>query len=601
MPRQGYTGPLGDRKRYLVPDVTRYRRGGIGVVFEAQITRDRPDSDPVKVGIKMLTGIDENRFAKLLDRSEKLCAVTHPNLARHLECFIGPVPTNDDVDEDESDQFFAAHEWVDGESLRERLGNADPRDVLNWGSQIAGALDHLHAAPGGGFAHRDVHARNIIIRSDNIAVLIDYDTILWGEADDTNVASLTSLGARASEPGLSGAQAEDVKGLAATMLRAFARDEDSALRLAELQNVATSNLQGVAKDPIGAISGLVQILHSPEVSASSLVRNVEDRFERQPPRFRTPSRSRVIGALAALAVAVVLVAGVAYWSTERSERSATRAVRETVTRSDLPTAVQVASILPNARVDQRSVAMTRGGSTDRAYQVSHPPDCWNSSWDNAVQASSGREASYFGRESELLPYSISVTVYQFETEQAARKTENFFATFSKKCDGKRSNQPHGTPTTYQSLQLPQGFRGTRSWSDETPEIRNLDIVSLQGRHLVSVYINSDDVEPSEKEVLRLARLARESVGRKFRTLEYVQGEQHAPMNIRTSNDLDRLKGAPKSFKSYLSRLLDDSRSCGEVRLGVDVIRMDGYARGRLHTGGPDNVGGCNLSLDPPMS
>ena len=122
MPRHGYTGPAADRRRYFVPDVTRYRRGGIGVVFEAEvIAQHKVRGSGLKIGLKMLTGVDESRFTKLVERSGKLRAIDHPHLAQHLECFIGPTPTDEPADEDECDQFFAAHEWVDGASLSERI------------------------------------------------------------------------------------------------------------------------------------------------------------------------------------------------------------------------------------------------------------------------------------------------------------------------------------------------------------------------------------------------------------------------------------------------------------------------------------------------
>ena len=98
MTRNGYTGPPADRRRYFVPDVTKYRRGGNRVVFEAEMNaQHKIAGSGGRIGLKMLTGVDESRFAKLVERSEKLRAIDHPHIAQHLECFIGPTPTDEPV------------------------------------------------------------------------------------------------------------------------------------------------------------------------------------------------------------------------------------------------------------------------------------------------------------------------------------------------------------------------------------------------------------------------------------------------------------------------------------------------------------------------
>lgn len=305
--RSGWTGPAEDRQRYFVPDVTRYRRGGVGVVFEAERrTMAATHAAPLKVGLKMLTGIDEDRFGKLLERSAVLRTIDHRHLASHLECFLGPAPTDESLDEDEYDQFFAAHQWVDGVSLKDKLADARPRDVLNWGRQVGEAIDYLHNFPGGGFAHRDVHARNIVITPDAEAVLIDYDTILWGDVQDTNVAGLSSLGVGDREPGLAGAQAEDIKALAGTLLRAFARDDEGRLDLGELREAVEANLEGFAKDPKGVTEELTNCLRKPTGSPIALVNATERRFERRAARVRVPARKSVIRLVVLVAAAALL-------------------------------------------------------------------------------------------------------------------------------------------------------------------------------------------------------------------------------------------------------------------------------------------------------
>ena len=139
----------------------------------------------------------------------------------------------------------------------------NPRELLGWCAQIATALEFLHSCPDGGFAHRDVHARNIIIRPDDTACLIDFDTILWGDAADSNIINLSNLTPGPNQPGLGGAKQGDVRSLGLTLLRAFARDVDSSLDLPALTEAAVASLRPYARGSPGRSSLLSRVVGGP--------------------------------------------------------------------------------------------------------------------------------------------------------------------------------------------------------------------------------------------------------------------------------------------------------------------------------------------------
>src|ERR1700722_5081682 len=161
-----WTGPPCDERAYRIDDPRRYRRGGLGVVFEAVICSEAHGATLMgaPVGLKQLTGIDDERWQKLQERSARLAQVEHPGLSRHLGVFVGPRPWRDgrEPDDDDDPQRYIVHLWVDGRPLADAL-HADPRTIVGWLRQVADGLDHLHTHRSGPFAHRDLHPPNIIV------------------------------------------------------------------------------------------------------------------------------------------------------------------------------------------------------------------------------------------------------------------------------------------------------------------------------------------------------------------------------------------------------------------------------------------------------
>jgi hypothetical protein len=130
----GWTGPSEDRRAYRVDNRRAWRRGGLGVVYKAVLETDRlsPPGRGGLVALKLLTGVDEERFAKLRERSPRLAEVKHAGLATHLEVFVGPPVSSELLDETESDQWFSANVWVEGPLPRHSSSNGGGRSRMRW-------------------------------------------------------------------------------------------------------------------------------------------------------------------------------------------------------------------------------------------------------------------------------------------------------------------------------------------------------------------------------------------------------------------------------------------------------------------------------------
>src|SRR2546430_8145695 len=127
--------------------------GGMGEVYLAQDTKlDR------KVALKVLPAdlaANHDRMRRFVQEAKAASALNHPNIITIYE-----------IDETESGHFIAT-EFIDGETLRERIRKASikPGEVIDVAVQIAGALSAAHAA---GIVHRDVKPGNVMIRTDGI-------------------------------------------------------------------------------------------------------------------------------------------------------------------------------------------------------------------------------------------------------------------------------------------------------------------------------------------------------------------------------------------------------------------------------------------------
>ena len=135
--------------------------GGMGEVYLAHDTKlDR------KVALKVLAaGVvadnNDDRVRRFVQEAKAASALNHPNILTIYE-----------IDEIDSEQFIAT-EFVDGETLRDRIRNAplQPGEAVDVGIQIASALSATHSV---GIVHRDIKPENIMLRRDGIVKILDF-------------------------------------------------------------------------------------------------------------------------------------------------------------------------------------------------------------------------------------------------------------------------------------------------------------------------------------------------------------------------------------------------------------------------------------------
>jgi serine/threonine protein kinase/TolB-like protein/Flp pilus assembly protein TadD len=133
--------------------------GGMGEVYLAQDTKlDR------KVALKILpaeVAADRGRMNRFVQEAKAASALNHPNII-----------TIHEIEQIDSVNFIAT-EFIDGETLRQRMGSAPLKlgEVLDVAVQIAGGLSAAHAA---GIVHRDIKPENIMLRRDGIVKVLDF-------------------------------------------------------------------------------------------------------------------------------------------------------------------------------------------------------------------------------------------------------------------------------------------------------------------------------------------------------------------------------------------------------------------------------------------
>src|SRR2546425_1935798 len=140
--------------------------GGMGELYLAQDTKlDR------RVALKILpadVAAHPDRMKRFVQEAKAASALNHPNIITIYEFDEwGSSPTV------REGVHFIATEFIDGETLRERMQNAPMKlgDVLDVAAQIASALAAAHAA---NIVHRDIKPENIMLRRDGIVKVLDF-------------------------------------------------------------------------------------------------------------------------------------------------------------------------------------------------------------------------------------------------------------------------------------------------------------------------------------------------------------------------------------------------------------------------------------------
>jgi len=134
-------------------------RGGMGVVYKAEDTKLKRT-----IAIKFLSPDllgDPDHRTRFLREAQTASALNHPHIC-----------TIHEVGEEEGKPYIAM-EYVAGLSLgnlaRSKL--MPTADILRYGVQIAGALEHAH---GRGIIHRDLKTANVMITQESGAKLLDF-------------------------------------------------------------------------------------------------------------------------------------------------------------------------------------------------------------------------------------------------------------------------------------------------------------------------------------------------------------------------------------------------------------------------------------------
>jgi serine/threonine protein kinase len=165
---------------------------GIGGMGEVYLAKDEKLNR--RIALKLLpTDYTRNqaRLRRFEQEAQAASALNHPNILTIHE--IGQV----------DDQQFIATEFVEGETLRERLKRRGLTltETLDVTTQVAGALTAAHKA---GIVHRDVKPENIMLRPDGYVKVLDFGLAKLTEqqestsrartVDDVNISSGLLMG-----------------------------------------------------------------------------------------------------------------------------------------------------------------------------------------------------------------------------------------------------------------------------------------------------------------------------------------------------------------------------------------------------------------------
>ena len=152
--------------------------GGMGEVYLAQDTKlDR------KVALKILpaeVATDRSRMSRFVQEAKAVSALNHPNIITIYE-----------IDATDSAHLIAT-EFIDGETLRQRMANASMplSEAIDVTIQIATALNGAHQA---GIIHRDIKPENVMVRADGLVKVLDFGLAKLTKAETSDPDAATRI------------------------------------------------------------------------------------------------------------------------------------------------------------------------------------------------------------------------------------------------------------------------------------------------------------------------------------------------------------------------------------------------------------------------
>ncbi len=160
-------------------------KGGMGEVYLAQDTNLGR-----KVALKLLPPAftrDQERLRRFKREARSASALNHPNILTIYE--VGII----------GDTHFIATEFIDGQTLRERLRGARLKlsEALDLAIQTTNALSAAHAA---GIVHRDIKPENVMVRRDGIVKVLDFGLAKLSEPPLVEQATVTDSGSGNKAP-----------------------------------------------------------------------------------------------------------------------------------------------------------------------------------------------------------------------------------------------------------------------------------------------------------------------------------------------------------------------------------------------------------------
>lgn len=157
--------------------------GGMGVVYKAEDTTLKR-TVALKFLPSHLSASDQDK-ARFMQEAQAAASLNHPNI-----CTIYG------IDEHEGQMFFAM-EFVDGQTLREKMSSLSSKQAIDLAIQIADGLAGAHEK---GIVHRDIKPENIMVRKDGICQVMDFGLAKL-RASGSKISRLTKVGSTVGTAG----------------------------------------------------------------------------------------------------------------------------------------------------------------------------------------------------------------------------------------------------------------------------------------------------------------------------------------------------------------------------------------------------------------